>query len=338
MHNLRTIFLFLLYATQISAMKLGQNQGSENIIIPQRVETLKQLATRQCTIKYPHICRLPPERCYIVEKLEQLTARCIIKHPRICRLQQRNRYEPYRECDRQHFLVHGKYILGFKKKDFTFSLAKLVKHKKINLLETKDQHELNLQGMQIDVINSRTLQTISSRLFCLKRTYLKNGYIAGITQLSLSKNQLKKIPKSIGQLISLEALFLGHNQLTELPNSMSKLVNLIILNLFYNRFAELSESVCQLISLTHLTLSNNQISKITNSIGKLTTLHVLDLSNNLISTIPNTIGKLTSPIALDLGLFDISNNLLSQKEQGKIRVLLPRTHIISYNQQEDSHA
>ena len=134
MHNLRTIFICVLFATQTFAMEFDRNQENEKITIPRRVETLKQLAA-QCLIRNPHI--------YSLEQIDWATSN-----------------KAKKECVRQYYLIHGKYIFGFKKKDFTFSLAELVNHGKITI--SSGQKTLNLRYKRIHVIYPLTLQVIDN--------------------------------------------------------------------------------------------------------------------------------------------------------------------------------
>ena len=72
--------------------------------------------------------------------------------------------------------------------------------------------------------------------FC---TIQKNHTIA----LNLYSNNLKLIPKSIGDLIDLKYLYLENNKLITLPESIGNLINLKILDLSYNCIENLPDSL-----------------------------------------------------------------------------------------------
>ena len=293
MHNLRIIFLCVLFATQISTMELSQNLTNKRITIPAVepvVKTLKQLAM-QCAINHLELHNLDKEK--LPNELKKALAR-------------------------QYYLQKNQYIFDFKDRDFRFALAELVNHGLITI--SSDQKKLDLGYMQIDVIHSLTLQIIANKCPFL-------------TSLHLSDNELAKLPYSIGQLTKLEIINLEGNQLTELPDSIGRLTTLTALVLRYNKLAKLPDSMSKLVNLSHLNLSNNQLAEPPGFIGQLVNLKWFNLSNNLISKLPNSMSKL-----VELVLLFLDNNRLSQKEQEKIRALLPNANIHLNNQQEDSHA
>ena len=78
-----------------------------------------------------------------------------------------------------------------------------------------------------------------------------------VKTLDLGKNQLTRLPESIGQLKSLEFLHLNNNQLAALPESIGQLAFLRYLYLDNNQLATLPESIEQLKSLQNLNLEGN---------------------------------------------------------------------------------
>ena len=133
MHNLRTAFICLLFATQISAMELGQN-SNKDITIPRQVETLFKLAVR-CIAKH-------------LKTYKEKQIICLSK-------------EIKKELARQQYLVNGEYILGFKYKDFTFSLAELINHGKITI--SFEQEELEAVLLKIYPILPNAIHIIAIR-------------------------------------------------------------------------------------------------------------------------------------------------------------------------------
>ena len=262
MHNIHTIFLCLLFATQISAMEPSQN-SNKDITIPRQVETLFKLAA-QCIAK--HL------KTY---KEEQII--CLSK-------------EIKKELARQHYLISDKYILGFEEEDFTFSLAELINHGKITI--SSNQLGLNLRAMKIHIIHSFTLQKIANEcsfpifldlahnqisklpdsiepLTKIKNLYLDHNIISKLPNfmsklvrleyLSFSNNHLTEPLDSIGKLTKLRELYLYNNQISKIPSSMSKLVNLKELNLCNNRLSQKEqEKTCALLPNTNVCLGNQQ--------------------------------------------------------------------------------
>ena len=176
-------------------------------------------------------------------------------------------YEVKKECARQHYLVNDECIHGFKKEDFTFSLAELINHRKITI--SFDQEELDLRSMKINIIYSLTLQTIPYRHPFISQLYLCNNLLAKLPNsvnklanlrwLFLSNNQISKLHNSIGQLTKLRKLTLDNNNLSKLPDSMSKLVNLDHLDLSDNLLSEeKQEKIRALFPNTKIRLANQQ--------------------------------------------------------------------------------
>ncbi|AGS80636.1 leucine rich repeat protein [Leptospira phage vB_LnoZ_CZ214-LE1] len=76
----------------------------------------------------------------------------------------------------------------------------------------------------------------------------------------MSDNQLKTLPKEIGQLKNLQELYLSDNQLATLPKEIGQLKNLQELDLHNNQLATLPKEIGQLKNLQALGLINNQLS------------------------------------------------------------------------------
>jgi hypothetical protein len=110
--------------------------------------------------------------------------------------------------------------------------------------------------------------------------------------LDLSRNKLKKLPHSIGQLKRLQSLNLFNNQLKTLPDSLGKLVEIKSLDLSGNEIIVLPKSFEQLTNLETLNLAANLLSVLPSWINKVTKLQILDLSDNLIKKLPEYLGQL----------------------------------------------
>jgi len=56
-----------------------------------------------------------------------------------------------------------------------------------------------------------------------------------------ASNQIKEIPRQIGNLINLKYLYLDHNQIREIPKEIGNLINLVLLNLSDNPIGYIPE-------------------------------------------------------------------------------------------------
>ncbi|MCK4661429.1 MAG: hypothetical protein KAT68_01080 [Bacteroidales bacterium] len=128
-----------------------------------------------------------------------------------------------------------------------------------------------------------------------------------LKKLDLKINELKKIPKEIGELTNLEELDLGYNKLFELPEEITNLTNLTVLKLERNKFTKFPVEITRLVALNNLSLESNQIKNIPPDIKNLSKLSTLNLFYNKLSELPDEIGELTNLKELNLG----ANNLTS---------------------------
>ena len=167
--------------------------------------------------------------------------------------------------------------------------------------EQKIGQALKSGATELD-LNGMGLTELPPELWKLKNLkVLELGY-----EYKGEKNQLKEIPKEIGQLTQLTELHLSSNQLTALPDSLGQLTQLTDLDLSSNQLTTLPDSLGQLTQLQSLTLSNNQLMTLPDSLGQLTQLQSLNLENNQLIELPGTLGRLTQ-----LGILRISGNQLT---------------------------
>ena len=160
--------------------------------------------------------------------------------------------------------------------------------KKIRQTLKSGATELNLSGMGLTELPPELWKFKNLKI-------LKLGY-----DYEGERNQLKDIPKEIGNLTQLTELDLSDNQLTTLPDPLGQLTQLKVLNLSNNRLATLPDSLGQLTQLTELDLSSNQLTALPDSLGQLTQLTKLDLSSNKLTTQPDSLGQLTQLTRLSL--------------------------------------
>lgn len=113
------------------------------------------------------------------------------------------------------------------------------------------------------------------------------GECIHLVELDLSCNSLSTVPDSIGLLKSLKKFDLScihsfeqhsilteflANQLASLPASLSDLRSLETINLQHNLMTVFPECLCQIETVEHLQLNNNKLKQVSSSIGKLSKL------------------------------------------------------------------
>ncbi|KAI5065188.1 hypothetical protein GOP47_0019883 [Adiantum capillus-veneris] len=167
---------------------------------------------------------------------------------------------------------------------------------------------------------------LSGRLIQTLPTSFGDEFV-NLVSLDLSRNQLKNLPGSIGELENLEVLDLQSNQLSMLPDAIGLLMNLKVLNVSGNMLVALPESLggCRKLVelnagfnqlahisprfgydfsyLENLCLHSNKLTFLPPSVGKLKRLKVLDLHFNNIKSLPSSLGNL-----LSLEKLNLSNN------------------------------
>ena len=152
----------------------------------------------------------------------------------------------------------------------------------------------------------------------LKQIPKEIGNLQELQTLGLSYNQLTEIPKEIGNLQQLQRLLLFSNQLTEIPKEIGNLQQLQILLLYFNRLTKIPKEIGNLQQLQKLYLTYNQLTEIPKKIGNLQQLQKLYLSGNQLTEIPKEIGNLQ-----ELQTLYLSSNKLTEipKEIGNLQEL-----------------
>ncbi|KAM3919195.1 leucine-rich repeat protein 1 [Leptodactylus fuscus] len=125
------------------------------------------------------------------------------------------------------------------------------------------------------------LARVDMRMLCLKR----------LQKLDLSNNHIKKLPKTIGDLVCLQELTLHSNFLetfeVELCNSTLK-NSLKSLDLSENKLKALPLQFCNLRELVSLKLDGNELITLPFAIGKLSKLRFLSATKNKLPYVPNS--------------------------------------------------
>jgi hypothetical protein len=110
--------------------------------------------------------------------------------------------------------------------------------------------------------------------------------LVNLVRFCCSDNQIKKIPKEIGQLVNLFEFVCLNNQITEIPIEINKLISLEYFDCSYNKITKIPKEIGQLINLNEFECNNNKIKEVPKEIGQLHNLDILNFSNNQITEIP----------------------------------------------------
>ncbi|CAI5764893.1 leucine-rich repeat protein 1 [Podarcis lilfordi] len=130
------------------------------------------------------------------------------------------------------------------------------------------------------------LPRIDMHILCLKR----------LRKLDLSHNLIKKLPVTIGDLVSLQELSLQGNLLESFGAALCNSTlrkSLQSLDLSQNKIKALPAQFCQLRELIHLKLDDNDLIRLPFKIGQLSQLRFLSVARNKLPFLPNSFGKLS---------------------------------------------
>jgi len=115
-----------------------------------------------------------------------------------------------------------------------------------------------------------------------------------ITVLSLSENELKRIPRSIRKLTNLKILNLSNNHIKRIPRWLKRMSALEDLDLNYNRLKLTRASIRRLQNMRILQLGGNQLTELPDNIGSLHRVKKLNLGKNQLSGVPASMVQLDS--------------------------------------------
>ncbi|VBB25787.1 unnamed protein product [Acanthocheilonema viteae] len=180
-------------------------------------------------------------------------------------------------------------------------------------MDMLDRRQCNLQSIPHDIDrNARTLEEM----------YLDCNHIKDLDKplfrcrklkiLSLSENEVIRLPSDIAHLTYLEELNLKGNDVSDLPEEIKNCIQLKILDLSSNPITRLPPTITQLTSMTSLGLNDISLTQMPHDIGQLRNLRSLEVRENLLRTIPPSISQLNQLRRLDLGhneLDDLPNEI-----------------------------
>lgn len=184
------------------------------------------------------------------------------------------------------YLTENNYIIGihFKNFDLPFDIVESIF--KITSLKFLRLVNVNLDTNLLKKILCKELEVLSLSRNNLKRIPLEISNLKNLQELSLSRNDLKKFPLEILSLKNLKVLSLAGNGIDLIPKEINKLENLYRINLSENLFKKFPNEIISLNNLSHLNIASNNISVIPKEIVKLENLTHLILSQNILSEFP----------------------------------------------------
>ncbi|KAM7538314.1 hypothetical protein Aperf_G00000076912 [Anoplocephala perfoliata] len=199
-------------------------------------------------------------------------------------------------------------------------------------IESIEKSHASLTSVPDDVLRSyRTLEECKLDANQIKELPSAFFRLEKLRILSVSDNELTRIPPGIGNFSSLVELDISRNEivslkklqklelrdnyLNNLPGTFGELSNLEFLDLGGNDFVSIPPSIGSLHNLLELWLDDNQMTSLPNSvlfalkrsypdiaseIGNLHALQQIDVSENRLTSLPSTISGLTSLSDLNL--------------------------------------
>ncbi|KAK9984839.1 hypothetical protein SO802_034364 [Lithocarpus litseifolius] len=174
--------------------------------------------------------------------------------------------------------------------------------------------ELDLSGTAIRELPSSVEFLIGLEILDLKNC--KNFVLLPSTICSLKSlryfsligcSKFDRLPKDLGNIVSLESLFLSGTAIKELPSSVEFLIGLKTLQLNdCKNFVLLPSTVCSLKSLMHMSLSRcPKFVNLPENFGNLKRLIRLYLDETAIEVLPSSVGRLAA--LRDINLKDCKN-------------------------------
>uniref|UniRef100_F1KS12 Protein lap1 n=1 Tax=Ascaris suum TaxID=6253 RepID=F1KS12_ASCSU len=169
-------------------------------------------------------------------------------------------------------------------------------------IDVLDRRQCNLQSVPNDIDrNARTLEEAYLDCNHIKDLEKPLFRCRKLKTLSLSENEIIRVPTDIANLICLEELNLKGNDVSDLPEEIKECTQLKILDLSSNPITRLPPTITLLTSMTHLGLNDISLTQMPLDIGHLRNLRSLEVRENLLRTIPPSISQLTQLQRLDLG-------------------------------------
>ncbi|CAH8477414.1 unnamed protein product [Schistosoma mattheei] len=165
-----------------------------------------------------------------------------------------------------------------------------------------DRRHSKLEQVPDDVIrNFRTLEECRLDANQIKELPKNFFRLKRIRLLTLSDNELTRLPTGIGSFSNLVELDISRNDISELPASIRFCDSLQSLDVSNNPLQSLPAGFCQLRNLRVLCLNDISIAELPEEIGSLQLLEKLELRDNCLKSIPDSFADLIHLEFLDLG-------------------------------------
>ncbi|CAG2208859.1 Erbin,Leucine-rich repeat-containing protein 7,Protein lap4,Protein scribble homolog,Protein lap1 [Mytilus edulis] len=154
-----------------------------------------------------------------------------------------------------------------------------------------------------------SLTDVPAEVFNVERT---------LEDLYLDSNQIRDLPRELFYCHGIRKLSISDNEITKIPPAIASLVNLEELDLSKN--GRLPEGFTQLLNLTQLFLNDTFLDYLPGNFGRLSKLKILELRENHLKTLPKSFSRLTELERLDVGhnefteLPDVLGNLTNLLE------------------------
>ncbi|CAI8037712.1 Leucine-rich repeat-containing protein 1 [Geodia barretti] len=182
-----------------------------------------------------------------------------------------------------------------------------IDHRHCSLTFIPDDVYRNEQTLEDLLLDCNMLQELPAKFFRL----------TNLRKLTLSENDLMRIPPNVANLTKLTELDISKNAIEELPTNMQFCRSLQVLDLSSNPLLRTPETLSSVTSLTELYINDVSIPSLPNEIGSLSNLRILESRENLLKSLPISIKNLKKLQRLDVGNNEIESlpNELGEMEE-----------------------
>ncbi|GAA5022855.1 hypothetical protein GCM10011506_00050 [Marivirga lumbricoides] len=216
------------------------------------------------------------------------------------------RDSPYASAPKSFHKLKNLKKIDFVRNDFRptekFNLHRLAKLESANL----SNNSVLIKNLANDTVQNLTQLILSFNQ--LKAVPKEIGYFPELIELQLAENEIvsQNIDPAIGTLRKLVMLSFYKNNLTEVPDYFFNSPHLTEFDIYYNNVEKLPETLTSAQKLERLFLANNRIFQLPENMGNLNNLKELYLHHNRISYLPESMKKLAN-----ITDFHVNNNYLN---------------------------
>ncbi|CAL8100696.1 unnamed protein product [Calicophoron daubneyi] len=165
-----------------------------------------------------------------------------------------------------------------------------------------DRRHAKLEQVPDEVLrNFRTLEECRLDANQIKELPKNFFRLERIRCLTLSDNDIKRIPPGLGSFSKLVELDLSRNDISELPSSIRFCESLQIIDISTNPLQSLPAGFCQLRKLRILCMNDISLTELPGDFGSLQMLEKCELRDNCLKSLPDSFAELVNLEFLDLG-------------------------------------